>query len=49
MRTEYDFSNAKLNPYVNKLRKQVSIKIDIDTIEYLKKNKQPPQVYHTKI
>jgi uncharacterized protein (DUF4415 family) len=37
MRKEYDFSNAKLNPYVKKLRKQISIRIDIDTIEYFKK------------
>ncbi|GMO31691.1 MAG: hypothetical protein Ta2F_07290 [Termitinemataceae bacterium] len=37
MRNEYDFSGAKLNPYVKKLRKQISIRIDIDTIEYFKK------------
>ena len=37
MRKEYDFSNAKLNPYIKKLRKQISIRIDIDTINYFKK------------
>ena len=37
MRKEYDFSNAKLNPYLKKLRKQISIRIDIDTIEYFKR------------
>jgi predicted DNA binding CopG/RHH family protein len=37
MRAEYDFSKAKLNPYIKKLRKQISIRIDIDTIEYFKK------------
>ena len=37
MRNEYDFSNAKPNPYIRKLRKQISIRIDIDTIEYFKK------------
>jgi len=37
MRAEYDFSNAKPNPYVKKLRKQISIRIDIDTIDYFKK------------
>jgi predicted DNA binding CopG/RHH family protein len=36
MRNEYDFSEAKLNPYIKKLRKQISIRIDIDTIEYFK-------------
>jgi uncharacterized protein (DUF4415 family) len=36
MRKEYDFTNAKPNPYVNKLRKQISIRIDVDTIDYFK-------------
>jgi len=36
MREEYDFSNAKKNPYVSKLRKQISIRIDISTLEYFK-------------
>jgi len=37
MRKEYDFSNAKSNPYIKKLRKQISIRVDIDTIKYFKK------------
>ena len=37
MRKEYDFSSAKLNPYVKKLRKQISIRIDMDTISFFKK------------
>ena len=37
MRKEYDFSNAKPNPYIKRLRKQISIRIDVDTIEYFKK------------
>jgi len=37
MRKEYDFSKAKLNPYIKKLRKQISIRIDIDTIKFFKK------------
>jgi predicted DNA binding CopG/RHH family protein len=37
MRREYDFSKAKLNPYIKKLRKQISIRLDIDTIEFFKK------------
>jgi len=37
MRREYDFTNAKLNPYIKRLRKQISIRIDIDTIEYFKR------------
>ena len=37
MRKEYNFSNAKQNPYIKKLRKQISIRIDMDTMEYFKK------------
>jgi len=37
MRKEYDFSKAKPNPYIKKLRKQISIRIDLDTIKYFKK------------
>jgi predicted DNA binding CopG/RHH family protein len=40
MRKEYDFASAKLNPYVKKLQKQISIRIDIDTIEYFKKKSE---------
>jgi uncharacterized protein (DUF4415 family) len=36
MRKEYDFTNAKPNPYIKKLRKQISIRIDVDTIDYFK-------------
>ena len=38
MRDEYDFSNtnAKRNPYSNRLKKQVTINIDRDTIDYFK-------------
>ena len=37
MRNEYDFSKAAKNPYINKLRKQITIRINADTIEYFKK------------
>ena len=37
MRSEYNFSKARLNPYIKKLRKQISIRIDIDTIDFFKK------------
>lgn len=37
MRKEYDFSNSKKNPYARKLKKQITIRIDEDTIEYFKK------------
>lgn len=36
MREEYDFSGARKNPYAKKLKKQITINIDGDTIEYFK-------------
>lgn len=36
MRTEYDFSSGKKNPYAKRLKKQITINIDSDTIEYFK-------------
>lgn len=36
MRDEYDFSGAQKNPYVKKLKKQITINIDNDIIEYFK-------------
>ena len=36
MREEYDFSGAKKNPYVKKLKKQITINIDNDIIDYFK-------------
>ena len=36
MREEYDFAEAVKNPYAKKLKKQISINIDEDTIKYFK-------------
>ncbi|MBD2857572.1 BrnA antitoxin family protein [Spongiibacter sp. KMU-158] len=36
MRKHYDFSDSKPNPYASKLKKQITIRIDEDTIEYFK-------------
>lgn len=36
MKEEYDFSNARKNPYAKKLKRQITINIDTDTIEYFK-------------
>ena len=37
MRDEYDFSGARSNPYAKKLKSQVTINLDVDIIEYFKK------------
>ena len=36
MLPEYDFSNAKKNPYAKALKKQITINIDSNTIDYFK-------------
>ncbi|MBQ7917039.1 MAG: BrnA antitoxin family protein [Firmicutes bacterium] len=36
MREEYDFSNAKKNPYAKKLKSQITINIDSSTIDYFR-------------
>jgi uncharacterized protein (DUF4415 family) len=36
MKKEYDFSKAKRNPYIHDLKKQVTIRLDADTISYFK-------------
>ncbi len=40
MRAEYDFTNAKKNPYSNRLKKQITINIDSTTIDYFKAQSQ---------
>ena len=37
MRKEYNFSKSKKNPYSKILKKQITIRLDEDTIEYFKK------------
>ena len=36
MRDSYDFSKSVKNPYIKKLKKQVTIRLDHDTISYFK-------------
>lgn len=36
MRKQYDFSNARKNPYAAQLKKQVTIRLDEESIGYFK-------------
>ena len=36
MRKNYDFSQSVKNPYANKVKKQITIRLDGDTIAYFK-------------
>lgn len=40
MKEEYDFSKARKNPYASKLKKQITINIDLETIDYFKTQSQ---------
>ena len=36
MKKEYDFSQARKNPYASQLKKQITIRLDEDSITYFK-------------
>ncbi|MBI5886371.1 MAG: BrnA antitoxin family protein [Deltaproteobacteria bacterium] len=36
MRKEYDFSKAQKNPYAGRLKRQVTLRMDEETISYFK-------------
>ena len=36
MRKRYDFSESVPNPYVRKAKRQITIRLDIDTVSYFK-------------
>jgi uncharacterized protein (DUF4415 family) len=36
MRKEYDFSKSRKNPYAAQLKKQITIRLDEDAIDYFK-------------
>ena len=36
MRKEYDFSQARKNPYAAQLKKQITIRLDEDAVAYFK-------------
>lgn len=37
MRKHYDFSKAKRNPYARRLKQQVTIRLDQDTVQYFRR------------
>ncbi len=46
MRKEYNFENAKKNPYYRKLKKPISIRLDAETIEYFKKLSEETNIHY---
>ena len=50
MKKEYDFSKAKKNPYIHNLKKQVTIRLDNETINYFKNLSEDSEIpYQTLI
>ena len=50
MRKRYDFSNAKPNPYAKRLKRQITIRHDEDTLAYFKKLAEDAEIpYQTLI
>ena len=37
MKAEYDFSNARPNPYIEKLRRPVTLNLDTYVVDYFKR------------
>jgi len=36
MRSEYDFSQSRKNPYANQLKRQITIRLDTMAVDYFK-------------
>ncbi|MBR5345930.1 MAG: BrnA antitoxin family protein [Clostridia bacterium] len=36
MMNEYDFSNARKNPYADKVKQQITINLNLSTVQYFK-------------
>ena len=37
MKNEYNFKSVEKNPYINKLKKQITIKLSEDVLDYFKR------------
>ena len=40
MREEYDFSNARKNPYIQKEKKQITINLNTEVVDYFKQQSE---------
>jgi len=50
MRKEYDFTNARPNPYAKRLKKSVTIRLDASTVAYFKRLAEESEIpYQTLI
>ena len=49
MRDEYDFSDAVKNPYAAQLKKQITINLDVETVEYFKQQAEETGIPYQKL
>jgi uncharacterized protein (DUF4415 family) len=50
MKKRYDFSTARINPYARRLKKQLTIRLDEETLEYFKRLAEETEIpYQTLI
>jgi len=49
MRSEYDFSKSIKNPYTKKLKKQITIRLENDTVEYFKELAKETDIPYQKL
>ena len=50
MRKKYDFSRGKRNPYAKRLKKQITIRLDEQTLDYFKELSEETEIpYQTLI
>ena len=49
MRESYDFSNGIKNPYAAQLKKQVTINLDAETVDYFKKQAEETGIPYQKL
>ncbi len=49
MRDNYDFSNGIKNPYASQLKKQITINLDAETVEYFKEQAEETGIPYQKL
>ena len=49
MRENYDFSNGVKNPYAPQLKKQITINLDTETVEYFKAQAEETGIPYQKL
>ena len=49
MRDEYDFSGGVRNPYASQMKKQITINLDAETVEYFKQQAEETGIPYQKL